>query len=151
MRFSLALTALVLMAGCVPEANTFVGQTLPNCGYRGPGPDQSSRIEHPVTKEGGSFVGIATEYVGSEYINSQRFSLLNCKTRQLTQIETGVLPPGSGIQTLFERIDILRREGRLTRTGQLERLSTENGWTYIEGSPRPENGRVKCACELVGL
>lgn len=95
-------------------------------------------------------MGIATEYVGSEYINSQRFSLLNCKTRQLTQVETGVLH-SSDMQTLFERIDILRREGRLTRTGQLERLSTENGWTYIEGSPRPENGRVKCACELVGL
>ena len=150
MRPSIALAALVLMAGCVPESNAPIGQTLPNCGYRGPGPDQSTRIEHPVTKEGGPFVGIATEYVGSEYINSQRFSLLNCKTRQLTQVETGVLH-SSDMQTLFERIDILRREGRLTRTGQLERLSTENGWTYIEGSPRPENGRVKCACELVGL
>ena len=79
MRPSIALAALVLMAGCVPESNAPIGQTLPNCGYRGPGPDQSTRIEHPVTKEGGPFVGIAIEYVGSEYINSQRFSLLNAR------------------------------------------------------------------------
>lgn len=52
-------------------------------------------------------------------------------------------------KTLLERIAELRAEGRLTRTGQLQRLSGEENWTLLEGKVNPQNDRARCACELL--
>ena len=52
---------LAVLAGCASEPPK-LGKTLPDCSYRGPmdAPD-TELFEHPVIREGGSFVGITTE------------------------------------------------------------------------------------------
>lgn len=149
------LLALILLAGCT-SASTELGETLPDCGYRGPTalPD-TELFEHPVIREGGPFVGITTESYDRPGANkepgphSQNYSLLNCQTGAISKIQGDATADRLTGKTLLERIAELRAEGRLTRTGQLERLSRDRAWTLIEGKVDPQNGRARCACELL--
>ncbi len=143
--------AACAMDDCAMDDKGTVGDDLANCARRGPGQETGSiRTEHPFTHEAGSFVGLATEEHGPGNFALQRFALLNCQTREISRLEmaydtTTASADGS---TFFARIDQLRRQGRLTRPGQLERLSTTNGWSYLEGQISFEKiERAKCACE----
>ena len=146
---------LAVLAGCASEPPK-LGKTLPDCGYRGPmdAPD-TELFEHPVVREGGYFVGITTERydrpgsVKESGVHYQGYSLLNCKTGAISKIEGDAGMDALTGKTLLERIAELRAEGRLTRTGQLQRLSGERHWTLREGKVDPQNGRARCACELL--
>lgn len=148
--------ALIVLVSCAPEPPK-LGKTLPDCGYRGPTDASDTELfEHPVIREGGSFVGITTERYdrpgaakepGPHY---QGYSLLNCETGAISKIEGDAMMDTLTGKTLLERIAELRAEGRLTRTGQLQRLSGERHWNLLEGRLDPQNGRARCACELIG-
>ena len=154
-RRAAAMVLAVIAAACVPDGAR-LGQTLPDCGYRGPmdAPD-IELYEHPVIREGGPFVGITTERydrpglakeAGAHY---QGYSLLNCQTFAIAKIEGDASLDRLNGKTLLERLADLRAEGRLTRTGQFQRLSRERNWTLIEGEVDPQNGRARCACEVL--
>lgn len=157
MAMSKCRSALVLLfvAAC-GTSSVDQGQTLPDCGYRGPMDDPDTELfEHPVIREGGFFVGITTERYdrpGAKKepgVHYQGYSLLNCKTGAISKIEGDASMDQLSGKTLLQRISELRAEGRLTRTGQLQRLSDERLWTVREGKVDPQNGRARCACELL--
>lgn len=147
--------ASVLLAACT-IASTDLGETLSDCGYRGPLDDPTAELfEHPVVREGGPFVGIATERYDRPSLQKepgvhyQGYSLLNCKTGTISKIEADASIDRLSGKTMLERVADLRAEGRLTRTGQLERLSHERMWNLMEGKVDPQNGRARCACALL--
>ncbi len=147
--------ALIVMAGCT-TASADLGKALPDCGYRGPMDAPGVELfEHPVIREGGSFVGITTERYDRPRADNapsyhyQSYSLLNCQSGAISKIEGDAVADRLTGKTLLERIDELRAEQRLTRTGQLQRMSRERAWTLIEGKVDPQNGRARCACELL--
>lgn len=150
-----ALLTLVVVTGCTTSSGN-LGRTLPDCGFRGPTalPD-TELFEHPVIRESGHFVGITTERYdrpgadkepGPHY---QSYSLLDCRSGAISKIEGDAQMDRLTGKTLLERIAELRAEQRLTRTGQLQRLSRERGWTLLEGRVDPQNGRARCACDLL--
>lgn len=150
-----AVLALIILAGC-GTTPAKLGETLTDCGYRGPMDDPDTELfEHPVIREGGPFVGITTERYDRPGLSKesgghyQGYSLLNCRTGTISKIEGDALSDRLSGKTLLERIAELRAEGRLTRTGQLQRLSDERNWTLREGKVDPQNGRARCACELL--
>lgn len=154
MRFPTVLAICVWLAACATDGEKPLEQLLPDCGFKeAPNLVGNVRTEFPVIREGGPFVGIATQEWQPEGSWSQRYTLLNCKTRDLWQVHgsgPSIIPPEKG-ESVFELVDHLRREGRLIQSGQLHRMSVREGLDYMSGKPRSEDGRVKCACDLIGM
>lgn len=150
-----AFLTLLVVTGCTTSVGD-LGQTLPDCGFRGPTalPD-TELFEHPVIHEGANLVGVTTERYDRRGVakepgpHYQSYSVLDCRSGAIAKIEGDAQIDRLTGKTLLERIAELRAEQRLTRTGQLQRLSRERGWTLTEGRVDPQNGRVRCACELL--
>lgn len=153
-RMLAGLTLATLLAACVPVETPPDGRTttsLPNCGKVESNPFASYK-ESPTSDEGAGFVGIATEENNATGRTYQRYSLVNCVTKDLVKVEgewqlgqeTPNGPTGMDVARLVED---LRQQERLTVSGRLAAASTDAGFkTTIARLPKEGSPRSNCAC-----
>ena len=149
---SFVIAALLL--GCVPAETPTDGRTttsLPNCGKIESNPFASYK-ESPTTDEGAGFVGIATEENNATGRTYQRYSLVNCATRDLVKVEGEwqlgeVTPNGPEGINVAQLVDSLRNNGRLTVIGRLGADAKDRGFLVTSGRlPQTGTERSDCAC-----
>lgn len=154
---SCLMVALVACAGAseppepVTNPDGFQVTKLPNCGTERRG-EFSLYREAPVINEGNGYVGFVTEEQNATGVNTQRYSLVNCATRTIVRVESKVGVAGSSdvSETLFDRVDSLRRSSRLANEAIFEDAVSDRGYSVITG-PLPAIGddraeRVDCGC-----
>jgi hypothetical protein len=150
------LFALTL-PGCeeeAPQAPGPVGQNLPNCARVETNAFASYR-ELPITDEGNGFIGVGTQEENSEGRTYQRYSMVNCVTKEVVRVEAewqlGEITAASAAYTdVFGLIGSLRERSRLTNMPYLESEAAERGFSVSSGQlPASGDARVArsdCGC-----
>lgn len=139
----LAMPACILLAACVTEDGRLQqASTTSQCG-RVEAIWGSTSYELPPEDLGNSNVGLYTLVSVGEGPEYGRYSMLNCKTAQITRVEQT-----DGPGDLRKRIDALRKTGALTTPANLAAAAQSvPGLAVIEGKVRREEGtRASCAC-----
>ncbi len=112
--------------------------------------------EYPITNEGSGFTGVQTEEEDAKG-TTERYSLVNCATRKLVQINTSYLltdsskglPPQGD---LFAFVDMLRKQSRLANEALFKTNAKTYGYPITEGAlPKmytDKAARADCGCQL---
>jgi hypothetical protein len=112
--------------------------------------------EYPATNEGNGYVGFQTEEADATG-TKERYSLVNCATRQIVRIEVEYLlkesaKAGSFNGDLFTQIAALRKKSRLANESLLSEWANSQGFKPSVGN-LPAQGsqstaRSDCGCQV---
>ena len=148
-----ALIASLCATAAFPE--TQVVKQLKACGSEAKN-SFGTHTEHPAEDEGSGYVSFATEDVDATG-TKERFTLVNCATRKLVQLNAEYLLtdsskglPGNG--DLFAFVGALTKQKKLANEALLSSAAKANGYAVIEGQ-LPEMltekaVRADCGCSL---
>lgn len=156
MKVLAATIALLLAASAAmaQNADSQVIKKLKNCGSDARN-EFGRHIEYPAVQEGGGFVGFLTvdeDATGTK----QRYSLVNCETRRITQIKAEykladagrTLKAGKDLATWVKR---QREAGQLANESAFARLAKQAGYP-VATATLPARGDAKtvrsdCGCK----
>ena len=151
------LTALAILAAGAAMAQDSTLQTikqLPHCGSEAKN-SFGVHKEYPAIDLGNGFVGFKTEDANAEGLK-ERFSLINCATRAIVQLNAEYLLkdsskgiPASG--DMFAFVDKLKKQGKLANGDLFAGLASQAGYEVTNGK-LPKVGddkaaRAECGCD----
>jgi hypothetical protein len=153
---TILLTAVIASLGVTSAfAETQTVKQLKACGSEAKN-SFGTHTEHPAEDEGAGFVSFATEDVDATG-TKERFSLVNCATRKIVQINADYLLtdsskglPGNG--DLFAFTNGLHKQNKLANEALFEQVAKANGYKVTKGNlpaKWSEKGkRADCGCQL---
>ena len=153
-QFLLTTMAAILCAtAAFPETQTV--KTLKACGSEAKN-SFGTHTEHPADDEGAGYVSFATEDVDGTG-TKERFTLVNCATRKLVQLNAEYLLtdsskglPGNG--DLFAFVTALAKQNKLANEALFAAAAKAKGYEVINGQLPPmwseKAKRADCGCQL---
>jgi hypothetical protein len=152
---TIVLTAVIASFGATAIAETQTVRQLPNCGSEAKN-SFGTHTEHPADDEGAGYVSFATEDVDGTG-TKERFTLVNCATRKLVQLNAEYLLtdsskglPGKG--DLFSFVTALAKQNKLANEALFAATAKSNGYAVINGQlPTMWSEKAKradCGCQL---
>lgn len=149
------MVALAAMVALPAVADTQVVKRLKACGVEAKNAF-GSHVELPAVNEGGGYVGFLTVDEDSTGTR-QRFSLVNCATRGITQVKVDykladaktTLEAGGDLATY---VASLRKQGQLANEAAFAKLARQAGYPVGAATLGPRGSadttRSDCGCQL---
>jgi hypothetical protein len=151
----LLTSVVVALTATSAFSETQTVKTLKACGSEAKN-SFGTHIEHPADDEGAGYVSFATEDVDATG-TKERFTLVNCATRKLVQLNAQYLLtdsskglPGDG--DLFAFVTALSKQNKLANEALFAATAQANGYEVINGQLPPmwseKAKRADCGCQL---
>jgi len=150
------MTAAIASLGVTTAfAETQTVRQLPNCGSEAKN-SFGTHTEHSADDEGAGYVSFATEDVGGTG-TKERFTLVNCATRKLVQLNAEYLLADSskglaGNGDLFHFVTALAKQKKLANEALFAAAAKANGYEVTNGQLPPmwseKAKRADCGCQL---
>ena len=145
----------VMASGAIADSTTQTITQLPACGSEAKN-SFGVHKEYPVINEGNGFVGIKTEDADAAGLK-ERYTLVNCATRTLVQLNTEYLLkdsakgiPASG--DMFAYVDKLHKADKLANEALFAGTASQAGYVVTKGKlAKPYDdkaARAECGCRL---
>ena len=135
LKISIILSCIFLTSSCAsekPDARDICSHNLNT--------EEREKIGPPTLDFGNGNIGI---YTAQEEMKPAKFSLLNCKSAEFTQIQSN-----SGIVDIKNIVTQASANGEMSTVGSFSRnMKTRKGLTVLESkAKRSETSRAGCGC-----
>jgi hypothetical protein len=154
MRTIIATVVVALSAtAAMSDTTTQTSTRLPACGSEAKNAFGAHK-EYPAIDEGNGYVGFKTEDIDANGLK-ERYSLVNCATRTLTQIKaeyplTNSSTPAGG--DLLAMVDKLHKDRKIANEALFAGIAKGAGYDVVQGKlPKPYDpkaARSECGCLL---
>ncbi|MBC7476492.1 MAG: hypothetical protein H7317_00165 [Pseudorhodobacter sp.] len=151
----LASTLIAALCASATYADTQVVKQLKACGSEAKN-SFGTHTEHPIEDEGAGYISVATEDTDATG-TKERFTLVNCATRKLVQLNAEYLLtdsskglPGSG--DLFTFATALSKQNKLANEALFAAAAKAQGYPVKNAQLPPKWSepakRADCGCQL---